>query len=324
MSQMEKYGIGVDFGGTNLRIAAYAGGKDFLKTIQLPTRLSAGRDVVVQDMCESIIALLECGFDGRSIAGIAVGAPGPLELPNGILRNPPNLHGWDGFCLREAIESWLGRSIQLDNDANMAALAEQRLGAGKTYGVDSLCVLTLGTGVGNGLIIDGIIRSGSCGMGAEAGHMIVETHNDTPCGCGGFGCLEQYASASALVRMARERGIIKPSLSASELAAYARDGQKDAIEVFRTVGSALAIGLTGLINTLNLPLYLLGGGLSEAWDLFAPVMFEELRRRCYVYRLTEPHEKYPKKLERHKTYIQRAELGSTAGLLGACVLACSD
>jgi glucokinase len=185
-------------------------------------------------------------------------------------------------------------------------------------------VLTLGTGVGNGLIIDGAVHSGSSGMGAEAGHVIVQTHNGTPCGCGGFGCLEQYASASAVVRMARERGIAKPPLTASELAALARDGQKDAVEVFRTVGNALAIGLTGLINTLNLPLYLLGGGLSEAWDLFSPVMFEELRRRCYVYRLTEPQDNNPAKLEPHKTYIQRAELGSTAGLLGSCILACGD
>jgi glucokinase len=120
--------------------------------------------------------------------------------------------------------------------------------------------------------------------------------------------------------MARERlGAVAPS-TAHEVALLARSGNDQAREIFETVGHALAIALTALINTLNLPLYLLGGGVCEAWDLFSPVMFSELHRRSYIYRLTEPQTLAPEDLERHKTYVLGAQLGSAAGLLGACVL----
>jgi glucokinase len=314
------YSIGVDLGGTNLRVAAYSEGFSFLESIVLPTQLSAGRDQVVRDMCEAIEALSIRGYCGRHLTGIAVGSPGPLELPSGILRNPPNLPGWDGFNLKAAITSALGRELVLQSDANLAAFAEQQLGAGKRYGVDDLCVLTLGTGVGNGLILNGAVWDGSNGMAGEAGHIIISDEDGAPCGCGGHGCLEQYASATAVMRMARERLKDAAPSSAREVALLARAGNPQAASIFDTVGHALAVALTGLINTLNLPLYLLGGGLCEAWDLFSPSMFRELETRSYVYRLTKPDVLEPEHLQARKTYILRAELGPTAGLLGACVV----
>lgn len=316
----ENYSIGVDLGGTNLRIAAYAGGTDFLETLRLPTRLSEGRDRVVRDMCEAITALSERSYGGRRLLGIGVGSPGPLELPEGVLRNPPNLHGWDGFNLKRAIEVTLEREIQIESDGNLAALAEQKLGAGHTTGTDSICVLTLGTGVGNGLILNGKIWSGLSGMGGEAGHIVIDAEGGPKCGCGGLGCLEQYASATAVARMADE--LLGPSgtRNSRDVALMARDGNVQATKVFQQVGWALGIALTGLINTLNLPLNLIGGGVCDAWDLFAPTMFSELRKRSYVYRLTEPHDHESRQLERHKTYVKMAELGSAAGLLGACLL----
>jgi glucokinase len=315
----ETYSIGVDLGGTNLRIASYSGGVDFLDSILLPTRLSEGPDRVVRDMCEAVSGLIAKDY-GKHLAGIGIGTPGPLELPEGILRNPPNLVRWDGFGLREAVEGKLGQSVHLESDANAAALAEQKLGAGAAYGVDSLCVLTLGTGVGNGLILNGKIWHGATGMGGEGGHIIVQDAEGAACGCGGFGCLEQYASASAVVRMAREiMGEDAPS-SSREIALLARNGDAQACEVFAKVGHSLAIALTGLINTLNLPLYLLGGGVCEAWDFFAPTMFRELNTRSYVYRLTAPTILNPVPFERHKTYILGAHLGASAGLYGACLL----
>jgi glucokinase len=317
----ETYSIGVDLGGTNLRIAAYVDGVDFLDTIVVPTRLAEGRERVVRDMCEAIQVLARNEYGGRRLAGICIGTPGPLELPEGFLRNPPNLRGWDGFNLRHAIESALGRSVNIESDANLAALAEQQLGAGRKHGVESLCVLTLGTGVGSGLILNGRIWDGATGMGGEAGHIVVQAPGGAPCGCGGNGCLEQYASASAVVRIAQElMGGDAPATS-HEVAMLARAGDAKASLVFEEVGCALAIGLTGLINTLNLPLYLLGGGVCGAWDLFAAPLFRELQRRSFVYRLTQPAVLNPSHLERHKTYILPAELGSAAGLLGACLMA---
>ena len=316
----DSYSIGVDLGGTNLRVAAYAGGRAFLDLITLPTRIEAGRDQVVRDMCEAVTALMSRPYGDRKLSGIAVGTPGPLELPVGVLRNLPNFPGWDGFHLKAAISSLLGREIVLENDANLAALAEQQLGAGSTHAVEDLCVITLGTGVGNGLILKGAIWDGANGFAGEAGHMIVRETCDLPCGCGGRGCLEQFASATGIMRMARERlGDAAPA-TAHDLALLARSGNQQALGIFHTVGDALAIAFTGLINTLNLPLYLLGGGVCEAWDLFSPSMFRELEQRSYVYRLTRPEVLEPATLEAHKTYILKAQLGSTAGLLGACVL----
>jgi glucokinase len=316
----DRFSIGVDLGGTNLRIASYADGEEFLDLIQMPTRLAEGRDAVVRDMCEGIRALAERNYGGRRLAGIGIGSPGPLELPAGILRNPPNLHGWDGFNLRAAVESGVGQAIFLDGDANVAALAEQKLGAGQKHGIESLCVLTLGTGVGNGLIMDGRIWQGSTGMGGEGGHLIVKDEGGASCGCGGYGCLEQYASATAIVRLARETMGEAAPLSAQDVALLARSGNAVALSIFERVGHMLAVGLTGLINTLNMPLYLLGGGVCDAWDIFAPAMFRELRKRSYVYRLTEPEELEPQVFVPGKTNILRAQLGSNAGLLGACLL----
>ena len=316
----ETFSIGVDFGGTNLRIASYGGDVELLDTIVAPTRLGDGREAVIRDMCEAIEALGKKDYGGRRLTGIGVGSPGPLELPQGILRNPPNLPGWDGFNLREAIKSAIGREITLESDANAAALAEQKWGTGRTYGVESLCMLTLGTGVGNGLILDGSIWHGSTGMGGEGGHIIVQDIDGAACGCGGTGCLEQYASATAILRMAVEIMGADAPASSHEVALMAGAGDRRCLQVFKRVGHALAVALTALINTLNLPLYTIGGGACEAWDLFAPVMFRELRARSYVYRLTAPDILQTTSLEPHKTYILRAELGSNAGLLGACLL----
>lgn len=312
-----EFSIGVDLGGTNLRVAAYREQTGIVDSILLPTRLSLGPNQVAQDMCGAIRTLTD--RNEGALLGIGIGSPGPLELPAGILRNPPNLPGWDGFQLQAAIESELGQPIALDSDANLAALAEWKLGAGRKFGVDNLCVLTLGTGVGSGLILDGAVWSGFNGMGGEAGHIIVKEAGAI-CGCGGSGCLEQYASATAVVRMAHEHVGDDAPNSAHELALLARNGNRRAQEVFDEVGFSLAIALTALINTLNLPLYLLGGGVSEAWDLFAPTMFQHLHSRSYVYRLTEPALLAPETLEANRTYVLRAELGPTAGLLGACLL----
>jgi glucokinase len=316
----DTYSIGVDLGGTNLRIASYSDGADFLDSILVPTRLAAGPHQVVRDICEGVGTLRSRAKGSRQLVGIGLGSPGPIELPGGTLRNPPNLPGWDGFQLRQAIESMLETPVQVESDANLAALAEQKLGAGKLHHVNSLCVLTLGTGVGSGLILRGRIWHGSTGMGGEAGHIIVQDAGGAPCGCGGHGCLEQYASATAVLRMARERMFDAPLATAQEVALCARSGDSRAISIFETVGHALSIALTSLINTLNLPLYLIGGGVSEAWDLFSPAMFRDLRQLSYIYRLTEPGVRQPPLLEKGKTYVLGAQLGSTAGLLGACLL----
>lgn len=321
------YSIGVDLGGTNLRIAAYTHHAGLLETILLPTRLAAGRDAVVSDMCKAIETLRDRFSAAHELAGIGIGTPGPLELPAGVLHNPPNLTGWDGFDLRTAIESRLNQSILLESDANAAALAECLLGRGRSMKIDSLCMLTLGTGVGNGIILEGKIWDGAAGMAGEAGHATI--YPDGPaCPCGSHGCLEMYASATAVVRAATQRSAegSAPALrsnntwTAQSLAKAADEGNADAKKVFTDAGRALGIGLAALVNTLNLPLYVIGGGLAQAWHLMKDVIFEELHHRSYVYRLTAPESPIAARNPAGVTHVLPAELGPDAGLLGACIL----
>jgi glucokinase len=313
--------IGVDLGGTNLRIGAYTHAGGLLETIQLPTRLKDGREEVVRDMCGAIRQLIHTYRPKLPLAGVGIGSPGPLELPAGILRQPPNLPGWDGFELRANLESALNFPVVLQNDANAAALAECLLGRGKSIGVDSLCMLTLGTGVGGGIILHGNIWDGITGMGGEVGHLNIWTEGGMACGCGGSGCLEPHASATGVRRSADEKiargnatGLAalhakNPAFDARDVAELAKAGDLEAKAIFEKVGRSLGIGLASLVNVLNLPLYILGGGLANAWDLFSTALFDELRNRSYVYRLTAD-----------KTRIMLAELGPDAGLLGACLL----
>jgi glucokinase len=291
--QAQNYTIGVYLGGTNLRIAAYTRDAGLLETILLPTRLAAGRSAVADDLCGAVFDLKNRFSSQYKLAGIGVGTPGPLELPAGRLHNPPNLTGWDGFHLRCELEKRLKQGVFLEKDANLAALAECVLGRGLTMGLDSLCMLTLGTGVGNGIIFNGKIFDGATGMAGEAGHATIDP--DGPqCPCGNLGCLEMYASATAVVRTANLRiaagtapGLVKealaePKWSARTLAEAAFDGNADARQIYTDAGRALGISLAALVNTLNLPLYVVGGGLVQAWELLKPAIFEELHHRSYV------------------------------------------
>lgn len=326
---MIDYSIGVDLGGTNLRTAAMWESGELLETLSLATRLADGRDEVISDLCHAVNSLLDRNHELGNCVGIGVGTPGPLDLPAGILRRPPNLPGWDGFDVRTAIEQKLRRPIYLDSDANLAALAELHFGAGKDYAVQSLCMLTLGTGVGNGIVLDGHIWQGMRGMAGEAGHMTV-VPDGAPCGCGSHGCLEQYASATAIRRMAQERAQEQPTLAqriatnpgfgSHDVAQWAEQGDAGAQAVFDEMGRCLGLALAALVNTLNLPLYVIGGGSAAAWPLFQASMMEELRVRSYVFRATEPNAAECAARAPERTYIVPASLGPESGLQGAALL----
>jgi glucokinase len=186
------------------------------------------------------------------------------------------------FQVRAALESRLGREIAMGRDANLAALAEYRLGLGRQLRIGSLCVLTLGTGVGGSIVLNGQLWEGANGMSGEGGHVIV--HHDGPkCGCGSSGCLEQYASGTAIARMARERlqtgsapGLRSlngqnPAFTGEDVYHLACSGSPDALEIFSRMGVALGIGLASMINTLNVPLYVLGGRPRLCMEVLRPV-----------------------------------------------------
>jgi glucokinase len=327
----DSFSIGVDFGGTNLRVAAYAPSAGFLETIHIATRLQAGRDAVVADMCAAIRKLRDRYSGNAALKGIGIGSPGPLELPEGRLRNPPNLPGFDGLELRAEVQRGVGERVVVENDANVAALAECIVGQGKKLGVDSLCMLTLGTGVGAGIILQGKIWDGMNGMAGEAGH--INIYIDGPlCGCGSRGCLEPLASATGVRRRAKELIAAgsspalatlekrSPDFTPREISELALAGDPSSLQIFEEVGRALGIGLAALVNTLNLPLYVIGGGLANSWNLFSPALFKELRYRSYVFRMTDPDQPATPGGSSARTYIRLADLGPEAGLLGACIL----
>jgi glucokinase len=333
---MNKFSIGVDLGGTNLRIAAVDEQGNLVEKVTLGTKVSLGRDHVIGDMCDAIQRMAERFRDSAPLLGIGVGVPGIIDMQTGWLRESPNLPGWADYPVRAEIERRLKTMVILENDANVAALGEKWLGAARDF--SAMAMLTLGTGVGGGLVLDGAIWRGANGMAAEFGHITVEPEGQL-CGCGNRGCLEQYASATAVVRMAREAVAgnggsalaraagSDPEFSAKSIYNLAIQGDEDARRIFRYVGRCLGIVLSGLINSLNLPIYLIGGGASSAWEAFSPSIFEELRRRSYVYAATAPHDPMTNEgasarleADSRKTIITRALLGSDAGLYGAARL----
>ena len=320
---MEKFAIGVDLGGSNLRIGAYTQRGQLLDSVAFPTNAAFGHVPVIEKMCESIRALHQAASSTGEFAGVGIGSPGPLSLPDGVLHNPPNLPGWDGVELRRELTRRLPWPVWVESDANVAALAECRIGAGAEYGLSSLCMITLGTGVGGGIVLDGKLWHGLNGAAGEVGHgpLILD---GPACNCGARGCLEVYASATAVVRRAQELAVSDSAreggqnLTAARIAQLASEGNAIAHQIYDEAGYALGLGLANLINTLNLPLYTIGGGVSAAWELFAPRMFATIEEFSYVYRMSQPAQW--EAFQRGRTHVCRARLGSDAGLSGAALL----
>src|SRR5882724_5996029 len=294
---MSNFSLGVDLGGTNLRIAAVNQQGELMEKVTLGTRVALGRDHVIDEMCDAIQVLAAKYRNAGPLQGIGIGIPGIIDMKTGMLREAPNLPGWAEFPVRAQIEHRLGTRVILENDANVAALGEKWLGAAKD--VDSMIMLTLGTGVGGGIVLERRIWHGMTGMAGEFGHMTAEPEGPQ-CGCGNRGCVEQYASATAVVRMAREAIASRPAPGLASAASsdpefnakavynLAIQGDEEAKKIFGRVGRALGICIANLVNAFNLPMYVVGGGVASAWEAFSPFIFEQLRQRCLVYAVTAP------------------------------------
>jgi glucokinase len=332
---MPDFSIGVDLGGTNLRIAAISTDGQLIEKITLGVKVALGRDHVIGEMCDAIQRLTEKYRGSGRFVGAGIGVPGIIDMETGMMRKSANLPGWADYPVRDEIERRLGARVFLENDANVAALGEKWLGAARD--VDNMAMVTLGTGIGGAIILNGKIFYGMNGMAGEFGHVTIEP-DGVPCGCGNHGCAERYASATGVVRMAREAiesgqapALAKAASSDAEFSAksiynLAIQGNADAQQIFQRFGSALGMLLADLVNVLNLDMFVIGGGVISAWDAFTPTMFAELRERSLVYAATAPDDPFAKKegastqiaaYTRRKTIITRALLGSDAGLYGA-------
>ena len=335
---MSNFSIGVDLGGTNLRIAAVSQQGDLMEKVTLGTRVSLGKDHVIREMCDAIRATATKYRGAGALQGIGIGVPGIIDMKTGMLRESPNLPGWAESPVQAEIEQLLGARVILENDANVAALGEKWLGAARDF--DDMIMLTLGTGVGGGIVLEGRIWHGMTGMAGEFGHMTVEP--DGPqCGCGNRGCVEQYASATAVVRMAKEAiasgrapalasaANSDPEFNAKAVYNLAIQGDEEARKIFGRFGRALGICIANLVNAFNLPIYVVGGGVSSAWEAFSPFVFEELRQRSLIYAATAPRSQSSDGQGASGqvdfegptwTIVTRALLGSDAGLYGAAEL----
>jgi len=332
---MSGFSIGVDLGGTNLRIAAVTEQGKLIEKVTLGTQVTLGRDHVLNEMCGAIRQLSDKYRPSGSLVGVGIGVPGIIHLATGRIYESPNLPGWADSPVRDEIEQRLGARVFLENDANAAALGEKWLGAGRD--VPHLAMITLGTGVGGGIVLNGSVWHGMNGMAGELGHITVDP--DGPqCGCGNRGCVEAISSATAIVRMAREAiatgrapalekaAASDPDFSSKSIYNLAIQGDEEARRIYQKVGWALGIMIAGLVNALNLNMYVIGGGVVSACDAFSPAIFSELRQRSLVYAATDPSPVAEgatgasARVDRRaaeKTIVTRALLGSDAGLFGA-------
>lgn len=300
--QAIEYSIGLDLGGTNLRAAAVDHTGKMLDSVTGRTQYSEGREAIVHDMVAAIEAMRH-RFGKDNLAGIGIGVPGFISLQDGVIRNCNNISSLENFPIRDEIGRRLGHKVILENDANAAALGEKWMGAGRD--VNDLVMLTLGTGIGGGIISNGKVLRGVNGMAGELGH-ITAVPNGNPCGCGNRGCVEKHASATAITAMAKLLGL-GDHMTAKSVHDLAIAGNPKAQMIFVSMGESIGIVLAMLINTFNFPLYLIAGGVIAGWDLFAPPMLEETKRRSFTYRNSQ-------------TRVERAQLGNEAGLYGAAYL----
>ncbi len=312
---MEELIIAVDLGGTNVRVAAVNLKGRILQRMRFPTEASQGRERVTGNILSKIREVL-AGFPREKfeVIGGGFGIPGAILLDRGIVTQSPNLPGWEDYDVRSPLRDGLGIPIFIENDANAFTLGEWWLGAAR--GVRDFCCLTLGTGVGGGIVLNGDIWHGAEGKAGEIGHMVIEV--DGPlCQCGSSGCLETFASGSAIRRMAIEavQGNEKTDLlqrcggqieaiTSSTVYESARDGDGLSREIFQRMGRYLGVGLANLVNLLNVQLMVIGGQVSEAWDLFIEPARRELEKRALG-------------SMGKGVRVEKASCGNDAGILGA-------
>ena len=311
--------IGVDLGGTNMRVGMVSPSGQMFHHLMLPTRVDLGLQEVVKRIIQAIQKVINQTItSGYIIKGIGIGSPGIIDRKSGIIISSPNFYKWEQVPLKHMIEEKLSIPTFIDNDANAFAFGEKWVGVGKE--VQSLVCMTLGTGVGGGIIFDGRLWHGADGMAAEIGHMTV-VPDGLRCNCGNYGCLESYASASSIVRRiynAIQSGsstivldYVKGDLKniTSDLV-YQAALKKDelALQIMHETATFLGIGIANLINLLNPEMIVVGGGLANAWDLIYPITIREVYKRALS-------------LPAKRTQIAKASLGGNAGIIGAAGIA---
>jgi glucokinase len=311
--------LGIDLGGTKILTAVANTQGDMLSRDHSITPAKEGQEAVVKSILESVgRALDQARISAPDLTAVGVGAPGLSNPETGILFTSPNLPGWKDVPLRDIIENELGKKTFLINDANAAAVGELYFGAGR--GARNFIYITVSTGIGGGIIIDGKICTGSIGTAGELGHMVINDEGPL-CNCGNRGCWEALASGTALAREARHEikngattsilqlaGGDLEKINAEVIHEAAQDGDRLATELIARIAYYLGVGLANLINIFNPEVIVIGGGLSNIGDMLLKPAFEEAGRRAF-------------KPAYQAVRFARAELGRNSGVMGAAAFA---
>lgn len=306
---MKTYGFGVDIGGTTVKIGLFNIDGTMLEKWEIPTNTANGGAAILDDVAASVLEkIAERGIDKEEILGIGLGVPGPVDS-SGVVHKCVNL-GWGVFNVEDALSEKTGLLVKAGNDANVAALGEAWQGGGKGY--QNVVMVTLGTGVGGGIILNGKILPGTNGAAGEIGHIHVDDEEEECCGCGNKGCLEQYASATGIVRMAKKKLASetrqtvlteKDPLTSKDIFDAAKDGDVVAEELVEQLCNVLGTTLARVSCVVDPEVFVIGGGVSKAGEI-----------------LTEGVAKYYNINAFHASRnckITLAKLGNDAGMYGS-------
>ena len=284
------YRVGVDLGGTNIVAGVINEKMEIIGKGKLKTNCPRDAADILEDVAKAVeAAVIDAGITMNDVVSVGIGTPGSVNKKNGVIEYANNL-AFDNVPARDILESRLKKTVYLDNDANCAALGEAKAGAGK--GVNSFVAVTLGTGVGSGIVIDGKIVTGVNDAAGEMGHMVIVADGE-PCTCGRRGCWESYSSATALIRQTKDA---------------MRAGDETAKKVVNQYIFYLAAGITNIVNALQPDMICIGGGIGhEKENLLVPLRKMVERERYSIHAKVQ-------------TKIISAELGNDAGLIGAALL----
>lgn len=314
---MAKNRIGIDVGGTNVKIALVDDKGSILYSNSVPTRAEMGYEYTVTNIKQAIYELMkETKLSTKDIEGIGFGFPGQVDYKSGVVRLAPNIPGWVEVPIAKLIEDEFHIPTRVDNDVRCAALGELNYGAGK--GCENLICITVGTGIGSGLIVNGKLVRGASNAAGEIGHIKLQMHDGPICGCGDTGCMEAFASGPSIVAMAEDyiRGgkstKFREMANGNPITPYivceaAKAGDPVALRIFSIMGEYIGIGMASVVNLLNPERIIVGGGVADAGDLLLDPLKETLYKRAM-------------KIAGSAVEVVPAQLGNTAGVIGASLL----
>ncbi|MFA5117907.1 MAG: ROK family protein [Candidatus Omnitrophota bacterium] len=297
-----KYIIGIDLGGTNLKIALFNGRCRLQSKEIISTRQFREKEELISGIVDSIGFLTGKNNIVKSqVLGLGLGLPGPIDVDKGMVHFFPNIPGWKEVHLSSILKKRLGVPVFIDNDANLMALAEYRLGA--AVGYKNVVCLTLGTGVGGGLILEGKLYHGSTYAAGEIGHMPLN-ESGPKCNCGGKACLEAYIGNNRIA--AEVKRLFKKDISLEKVSLLARSGNRTALRVWVNMGKRLGLALSSIVNLLNPDCIVIGGGVAGAGKVLFDTVRETIRERAMC-------------VQAKNVKIVKASLGYDAGMIGAAL-----